>query len=140
MAQASAEVTDVLIVGAGPAGLSTATVLARLLWKTVIFDSGEYRYRESKHYHMVPGYDHQSLLTYIGDMRRDLCARYKTNTFVDAKAEWLSKLKDGENRGLFEITDSKGQKWVGRKVVLAFGNQEQFPEIVGYQDCWIKGM
>ncbi|KAF2106346.1 thioredoxin reductase [Lophiotrema nucula] len=140
MAQTSSDITDVLIVGAGPAGLSAATVLARLLWTTVMFDSGEYRYKASKHYHMVPGYDHQSLMTYLGDIRSDLNARYKTNTIVNAKAEQISKIESGEHSGLFQITSSNGQQWLGRKVVLAFGNLEQFPDIAGYQDCWIKGI
>ena len=140
MATNQPEITDVLIVGAGPAGLSCATVLSRLLWKTVIFDSGVYRYKESKRYHMVPGYDHQSLLSYIGDTRSDLVARYDTNTFVSATAEKVEKLEIGEHSGLFRITDSKSNFWLGRKVVLAIGNVEMFPNIPGYQDSWIKGM
>jgi len=134
------DITDVLIVGAGPAGLSCATVLSRLLWKTVIFDSGVYRYRKSKNYHMVPAHDHQSLLSYIGDARSDLLDRYDSNTFVNATAEKIQKVADGENEGLFQITDSQDRSWLGRKVVLAFGNVEKFPTISGYEDCWIKGM
>ncbi|EKG22635.1 Pyridine nucleotide-disulfide oxidoreductase class-2 [Macrophomina phaseolina MS6] len=140
MANRTSDVTDVMIVGAGPAGLSCATVLSRLLWRTVIFDSREFRYSESKHFHMVPGYDHQSLLKYIGDIRRDLTTRYKTNTFVNAKATQIEKLSEGEYTGLFRITDANGQQWLGRKVVLAIGNVERFPDIPGYEDCWIKGM
>ncbi|KAH7048234.1 putative pyridine nucleotide-disulfide oxidoreductase [Macrophomina phaseolina] len=89
---------------------------------------------------MVPGYDHQSLLTYISDIRRDLTTRYNTNTFVNAKATEILKLTEGEHAGFFQITDANGQKWLGRKVVLAIGNVERFPDVPGYEDCWIKGI
>jgi len=134
---ATTGVSDVLIIGAGPAGLSCATVLSRLMWKTVIFDSGVFRYDASKHFHMVPGYDHQSLVAYLTDIRKDLTARYQTNTFVHATAEVIDKVKDST---LFQITDSNKKTWLGRKVVLAVGNVERFPDIPGYEDCWIKGI
>ena len=43
------DVYDVLIIGAGPAGLTAALGLCRMLYKTVVFDSGEYRNIISKH-------------------------------------------------------------------------------------------
>ncbi|KAH8585533.1 hypothetical protein B0O99DRAFT_646726 [Bisporella sp. PMI_857] len=136
----SNEVTDVLIIGAGPAGLSCATVLPRLLWKTVIFDSGVCRYQESRNLHMVPGWDHQDPISYQLSIKKDLTARYQTNQFVDAWATTAEQIKSGQHTGLFRVTDSDQNEWLGKKLVLATGSVEQFPDVPGYEDCWIKGM
>ena len=50
---------DVLIIGAGPAGLSTALGLARLQIKCIVFSSNVFRNQESKHMHGVPTWEHR---------------------------------------------------------------------------------
>lgn len=48
---------DVIVVGGGPAGLSTLSGLSRVLRKAVIFDSGEYRNAPTRNMHDVIGND-----------------------------------------------------------------------------------
>lgn len=52
---------DVIIIGGGPSGLSAASALSRVLRKSVLFDSGEYRNNPTRHMHDVIGNDRQFL-------------------------------------------------------------------------------
>lgn len=48
---------DVLIVGGGPSGLSAASAMARVVRKTVLIDSREYRNSPTRCMHDVIGSD-----------------------------------------------------------------------------------
>lgn len=48
---------DVIVVGGGPSGLSAVSGLSRVLRKTVMFDSGEYRNAPTRNMHDVIGND-----------------------------------------------------------------------------------
>lgn len=48
---------DVIVVGGGPAGLSAISGLSRVLRRTVMFDSGEYRNAPTRNMHDVIGND-----------------------------------------------------------------------------------
>jgi thioredoxin reductase len=124
--------TDVLVLGGGPAGLAAATSLSRQLVPTIIFDSGKYRNEAARHMHNIPGFDHAAPANFRAASRSELTGRYRTNTFVDRQVTNLRKL----DSGLFEATDSQGQAYTGKKVVLATGVRDLFPDIPGYADCW----
>ena len=62
--------------------------------------------------------------------------RYGTVKFEAAEVASIKKTEDG----LFEAMGSNGQIWTGRKLVLATGVTDIFPDIKGYIDCWISGM
>jgi thioredoxin reductase len=44
------------------------------------------------------------------------------------------------NDSLFEVADETGKVWQGRKVILATGSEDVFPDIEGYEDGWVKRM
>ncbi len=50
--------------------------------------------------------------------------------------EVLRKADDG----CFEATDTDGELWMGKKVILATGVRDVYPDIEGYAECWVKGM
>ncbi|OLN87628.1 putative thioredoxin reductase-like protein 3 [Colletotrichum chlorophyti] len=129
---------DVLIIGAGPAGLATATALSRQLYTSVIFDSGLYRNARATHMHNVLGFDHVPPPVFRAKAREDIKARYAESvTFADVKVLKASRLKEG----LFAAEDAKGKRWFGRKLVLATGVTDIMPEdIDGYEDCWGRGI
>jgi hypothetical protein len=133
---AMSDVVDVLIVGGGPAGLSAATALSRLMHPCIIFDHGVYRNDRTKHMHNVPTWDHKDPEDFRKAARKDLTDRYKTTSFVHAKVEKLTKLPDGG----FEALDTAGKVYKGKKVLLATGVEDVYPEIAGYDDCWGRGM
>lgn len=57
-------------------------------------------------------------------------------TFVDAQ---VTKIEKTSNMS-FEATDDSGAKWLGRKVLLATGTRDIFPDIPGYPELYAKGM
>ena len=132
---ASAIVRDVLIVGAGPAGLTCALTLARALHTVSVFDSGVYRNQLSTHMHTLPTWDHRDPKEWRQAARREALERYQTVQFHDVTLQSIKK-KDG----IFEATSTEGEPWVGRKVVLAMGVKDIMPDIEGYASCWVKGM
>ncbi|MCJ1271571.1 hypothetical protein MMC22_011473 [Lobaria immixta] len=129
-------VLDVLIIGGGPAGLSVATGLARQLYTAVVFDSGVYRNALTKHMHNVATWDHRDPAEFRATAREDILRRYTTIQFQNSTIESIRKTPQGQ----FEATDAQGQVWTGRKVMLATGVRDVFPDIDGYADCWAKSI
>ena len=127
---------DVLIIGGGPAGLSAATGLARQLYTAVVFDSGVYRNNLAYAMHNVLTWDHQSPAAFRQKGRDDLLKRYTTISFQDTEVKSVAKTPNG----LFEARDIEGKLWIGRKLLIATGVRDVFPDIEGYGDCWAKGM
>ena len=127
---------DVLIIGGGPAGLSAATGLARQLYTAVVFDSGVYRNQLAKHMHNVLTWDHQNPADFRKKGREDILKRYATISFQDTEVKSVAK----SVKGHFELEDAQGKTWKGRKLVLATGVKDVFPDIEGYGNCWARGM
>ncbi|CZT21194.1 related to thioredoxin reductase [Ramularia collo-cygni] len=128
----SAGVSDVLVIGGGPGGLSVATGLARQLYTTIVFDNGVYRNARSQHMHNVAGWDHQSPAAFREKSRQDLLDRYDTIRFEDVAIEAVRK----NAAGLFEADDATGRTWTGRKLMLATGVRDVYPDIPGYDEVW----
>ncbi|KAI0629068.1 FAD-dependent pyridine nucleotide-disulfide oxidoreductase-like protein [Trametes polyzona] len=128
-------VVDVLIVGAGPAGLSAALSLGRLLRTAVVFDSKEYRNAPTSHAHNVPTHDHKPPAAIRGAMKEELLGRYKTISFVDAA---IVRVREAGKK--FEADDSTGKTWTGKKIILATGSRDILPDIPGYKEAWGKAI
>lgn len=127
---------DVLILGGGPAGLTAALTLARQLHSVVVFDSGSYRNKAATHIHTVLTWDHKNPEEFRAAARENILSGYETVQFHDTTVEKLEKTDEGS----FKATDKDGAVWTGKKVVLATGVTDIYPEIKGYDDCWVKGM
>ncbi|KAK2011307.1 FAD/NAD(P)-binding domain-containing protein [Colletotrichum eremochloae] len=128
---------DALIVGAGPAGLATATALARQLYTSVLFDSGLYRNARATHMHNVLGFDHVPPAVFRAKAREDIRSRYAESvTFADVEVLQTSKVSEG----LFRAEDAQGRAWFGRRLVLATGVTDIMSDIPGYVDCWGRGI
>ncbi|KAI1142014.1 thioredoxin reductase glit [Hypoxylon sp. FL0543] len=136
-------IVDVLILGAGPAGLATAGALARQLHTAIVFSHNVYRNARAKHMHNVTGWDHADPASFRAKARSDIASRYSgTIQFRDVEVARVEKLADDERgRSRFEAEDVDGKKYVGRKVVLAMGVKDVMPETpVGYADLWGRGI
>lgn len=124
---------DVAIIGGGPAGLTAASTLARQRHTAVVFDSGTYRNAGSSHMHMVLTWDHKDPVEYRKAARNNILANYETIQFADLAVTTIKKSDD-----LFQVTDSSGKLWKFRKVILAVGSADKYPDLDGYDKLWKK--
>ena len=127
---------DTLILGGGPAGLSTALGLARQLYSVVVFDSQQYRNDPADRMHNVLSWDHKPSSDFRASARANILSRYDTVTIQSVKIDSIVKTKEG----YFETTDRNGGKTVGKTVVLAMGVADQMLDISGFKELWGRSM
>jgi thioredoxin reductase len=120
-------VFDILIVGGGIAGLSAAASIVRQNHTVLVLDSQKYRNAGSYHMHTVATWDHRNPADWRAAARKDL-ERYGT---VSIKYE---------EDDTFCATSASGRMWKARKIILATGVEDIFPDIFGYAENWITGM
>jgi thioredoxin reductase len=130
----NSSITDVIIIGGSHAGLSAALTLYRATHTSLIFDSGTPRNAISNHVHMTPGWDNKSPNELREVSREELQATGLVK-FVSRKVV-SAKFVDG----LFEVVDSGGEHWKGKKILLALGVREVFPNIEGFAENYGKSM
>ena len=125
---------DIMVIGGGPGGLGAVSSIVRQNYKTVVFDSGKYRNAISHHMHTVPTWDHKDPAEFRVSAQKDF-DRYGCVTVEKVEIETIKQRDDG----LFEASGD-GRTWTAKKVVLATGVEDVFPDIPGYADCWGTGM
>lgn len=123
----AASAYDIAIVGGGPAGLTAALWSARYLHSVVLVDSGDPR-----------NWDTRGINGYLGlpDIRpaqlrergRDSCRELGVELVDGCVNEAIS---DGEER--FRLTLDNGRQFIGRRVLLAFGLKDEWPDITGLE-------
>ncbi|QYR53127.1 NAD(P)/FAD-dependent oxidoreductase [Lysobacter soyae] len=121
---------DVLIIGAGPAGLTAATYLARYRRDIVVVDAGKSRARWIPTSHNCPGFP----LGVEGDQLlkcyRDQAANYGV-AVTDGCIARLEKLADEA----FCATAEDGRRWQARFVILASGVVDEMPAMQGLTEA-----
>jgi thioredoxin reductase len=131
-----ATVYDVLIIGAGPAGLSTALGLARQTYSAIVFNSNQYRNAFAERMHNVVTWDHKPPSEFRAAARENIESRYNTIQFKTATIVSAAKKDDGT----FEVIDEQENKYQGRKIALATGVTDVVPDIKGFRELWGKMM
>jgi thioredoxin reductase len=107
----------------GQQGLTAALTLARQLHTAIVLDSQSYRNEATRHMQNVLTWDHEDPKA--------------TQTIQVADVEVRSVRKNEE--GLFEATDAGSRTWFGKKLTLATGVVDVYPEIDGYAERWVNG-
>lgn len=125
---------DVIIIGGSFAGLAAALNLGRARRKVTILDTGLPRNRYAKNAHGLLGHDGKPPSQILAEARAQL-APYDTVRFVKAKAESVSGAPDD-----FAIATDDGQALKTRRLLLSYGIADQFPAIIGFEDCWGKSV
>src|SRR5688572_20375374 len=125
---------DVIIVGAGPAGLSAALVLGRCTRQVLLCDRGTPRSWASKAMHGFVTRDGIPPEEFRRSAHTEL-KRYKTVHF------WRGEVTDAalRPRGGFDVRVGK-DKVHCRKLLLATGVMDRLPPIDGFVELFGKGV
>jgi thioredoxin reductase len=131
------QIFDAIIVGAGPAGLNAALTFARTRSTALVFDSREYRNEGISHMHTVASRDHQDPYAFRNTAREQIESRYDTVWFRQATITHAAKGLLGKDQyDGFEVKDTNGNSYEGRKLILATGSKDIMPGIAGYKENW----
>ena len=117
---------DVVVVGAGPAGLSAALVLGRCRRTVLVCDNGHPRNEASRSMHGYLTRDGMPPLEFIRAGREEL-AQYTTVEFRDTT---VTDARCGPD-SRFETTVETGERVESRKLLIATGVRDRVPEIEG---------
>ena len=122
---------DVVIVGAGPAGLSAALMLGRCRRSVIVFDTGQPRNAAS---HALHGYLSRDGIPPCELLRigREELAKYDTVSIRDAEVVSAECQKDAR----FAVTLASGERITSRKLLLATGVVDNLPDIEGFRECY----
>jgi thioredoxin reductase len=120
---------DVVVVGAGPAGLSAALLLARCCRRVLVVDANTPRNGRSRALHGYLSRDGISPLDLRRAGREEL-ARYGVEV-RDVRAE--DAWRDGD---LFVVRLQGGREERCRKLLLATGVRDYLPEVAGFDACY----
>ena len=127
--------SDVIVVGAGPAGLSAALVLGRACRRVRVFDHGRPRNGRAQ---AVNGYltrDGIPPLEFLRIARAEL-ARYDTVTIEDAEVVEARCAAEGG----FEVRLADGRQFSCRKLLIATGVTDHVPDIPGVDELYGRGV
>ena len=125
---------DVIIVGAGPAGLSAALVLARACRTVLVFDHGHPRNASAIHMHGYLTRDGVSPHDFRAFAREEL-ARYSEVCFVDIEVTSARAFEGG-----FEVTTLDNRQFTSKKLLLATGVVDNVPDVPGLQELYGKSV
>ncbi len=127
---------DVVVVGGGAAGLSTALVLGRARRSVLVVDAGRPRNGVAEHMHGTLSRDTTPSGDYLAAGRGEL-ARY--DVAVDT-GEATSAAPEagggGDGRGPWAVTLSDGSAVRGRRLVVATGLVDELPDLPGLTPLW----
>jgi thioredoxin reductase len=131
----SDDLLDVIIIGAGPTGLSAALILGRSLKQVLVIDSGKPRNAVS---HSANSYFSRdgiapSELLQIG---REQLQKYETVNFQTGKVIKVKALENSEKPDRFQIMLDTGEQFLARKLLLATGVTDELPAIAGFNELW----
>ncbi|HET6433119.1 NAD(P)/FAD-dependent oxidoreductase [Dyella sp.] len=141
-AQADIPVLDCVVIGAGPAGLTAATYLARYRRRLLVLDAGASRARWIPASHNCPGFP----MGVAGDR---LLARYREQALRSgvviqrARVEAVARADDAGPEQAFTIdgrTEGRAARWRARHVVLATGVVDRLPAMEHRDEAIAQGV
>jgi thioredoxin reductase len=121
---------DVIVVGAGPAGLSAALVLGRCCRRVLLCDSGTPRNFAAREMHGFLTRD----CSHPGDLRRigrEQLQRYGTVDVRDVAVTNAARVGNG-----FSVALEDGRHIQCRKLLLATGVRDELPDIPGFDEIY----
>jgi thioredoxin reductase len=125
------QIIDIAILGGGPAGLQAALILARTRKKIIVFDDPEPPRNAASHgVHGFLGLD--GFLP--ADIRRIAWEQIDKYESAELREERIANISKEE--GIFLITSDNETSIKAKKVILAVGYHDVYPDIPGFLECW----
>ena len=122
---------DVAILGGGPAGLQAALVLSRTRKEIIVFDDPEPPRNAASHgVHNFIGLD-GLLPTEIRKIVWKQIDCYNSTEFREEKI-----INVNRENGAFIITNDSETSVRAKKIILAVGYHDVYPDIPGFIECW----
>lgn len=121
---------DCTIVGGGPAGLNAALVLGRARRSVILVDSNNARNKVTFASHGFLTRDGVKPAE-LRELAHQEFTRYPTIETMEDKVVEIAKMDEG-----FTVKTQRGQQWKTRKVILATGVYEKFPNIPNLSDFY----
>src|SRR3954469_16388685 len=122
---------DVIIVGAGPAGLSAALLLGRSRRRVLVCDSGKPRNGASQAMHGYLTRDGIAPREFLG-IARDQLKEYDCVELRDVEVTAAECQRDSR----FHVTLASGEELRSRKLLIATGVVDNVPAIPGFLDLF----
>jgi thioredoxin reductase len=125
---------EVIIVGAGPAGLSAALILGRCRRHVLVCDTGEYRNDAS---HALHGF-----LSRDGVSPRELrhLGREQLRQYEGVELRRVRVVDATLQEGRFEVTLEDGTRLGTRRLLLATGVYDELPPLAGAEEFYGRGV
>lgn len=122
---------DVVIIGGSNSGLSAGMALGRSLFNTLIIDSGKPCNRQTPHSHNFIMHDGWKPAEMHAAAKKDVLA-YPNVQYLNATVMAVTG-----SSGNFELTVADSDiTYHGKKIVIATGIKDIFPDIEGFAECW----
>ena len=130
----NADTYDVVVVGAGSAGLSAALVLGRSRRRVLVLDGGEPRNAPSSGVHYF--------LTRDGTPPEELLriGREQLEPYSGVEVRRAGATGAAGSDGEFRVTLGDGSTVGTRKILLATGVHDELPERSGFRELWGRGI
>lgn len=122
---------DVIIIGAGPAGLSAALMLGRSRRRVLVCDTGKPRNAASQAMHGFLTRDGIRPREFLA-LARDQLRQYDTVELRDIEATDASCRPDGR----FDVTLAGGERCAARKLLIATGVVDNLPDLPGFAELY----
>jgi len=126
---------DVIVVGAGPAGLSAALMLGRSCRRVLVCDTRTPRNAASRAMHGFLTRDGMPPLEFLETAREQL-RPYDTVELRDIAVVEASCRPDAR----FHVTLADGSQHVARKLLIATGVVDNVPDIPGFRELYGRGV
>lgn len=121
---------EVIIIGGSYAGLSAGMALGRSLRNVLIIDSGKPCNRQTPHSHNFLTHDGKAPKE-ISELARRQVEKYETIKFQDDLVVKVNKIPAG-----FEVRTDSGGVFNAKKIIVATGIKDVYPDIPGFAECW----
>src|SRR4051794_34923890 len=121
---------DVIVVGAGPAGLSAALILGRCRRRVLVCDTGRPRNAASHAMHGFLSRDGMAPLEFL-TIARDQLRRYDTVELWDIEVT-AAECREGR----FHVTLANGTTLEARKLQIATGVADNVPDLPGFHELY----